>query len=133
MGQKIHPNGLRVGFFRKWNNTWFVEKEAYNSLFFAQQYLEHFLKTFFHFYSYTKNSATKKVLLVDLKWFLAGNTQLYFFVFFYKLRTKKRRWGFFTHNKRKINLSLLEKKNPYFQHKVNAVAIKLKNRLKSLK
>jgi len=93
MGQKVHPHGLRVGFYRKWNTTWFAEKNQYKALFFAQHQLEHFLKAFFHLYSYTKNSAAKKVALVDLKWFRSGNSQLYFFVFFYKFRTRKRRWG----------------------------------------
>ena len=93
MGQKVHPHGLRVGIFRKWNTTWFVNKNNYLSTFFAQQYLETFLKSFFHFYSYTKNSASKKVSLVDLKWFRTGKFRLYFFIFFYKFRSKKRRWG----------------------------------------
>ena len=87
MGQKVHPHGLRVGFYRKWNTTWFAEKSKYKSLFFAQHQLEHFLKAFFHLYSYTKNSAAKKIALVDLKWFRSGSSQLYFFVFFYKYRT----------------------------------------------
>lgn len=101
MGQKVHPHGLRVGIFRKWNTTWFVKKNNYLSTFFAQQYLENFLKSFFHFYSYTKNSASKKVSLVDLKWFRAGKARLYFFIFFYKFRSKKRRWGILHHKKRK--------------------------------
>lgn len=27
MGQKVHPNGLRVGIIRGWESTWFAEKE----------------------------------------------------------------------------------------------------------
>ena len=106
MGQKVHPHGLRVGFYRKWNTTWFAEKSKYKSLFFAQHQLEHFLKAFFHLYSYTKNSAAKKIALVDLKWFRSGSSQLYFFVFFYKYRTRKRRWGFSRYRKKKSTSNL---------------------------
>ena len=33
MGQKIHPNGFRVGITRDWHATWFAhKKEEYASL-----------------------------------------------------------------------------------------------------
>jgi hypothetical protein len=92
MGQKIHPHGLRLGVTRKWNTTWFAEEKKYKNSFYAQIQLECFLKSFLYFYSYVKNSATKRATLVELKWFRAGITQIYLFVFFYKFRTKKRRW-----------------------------------------
>ena len=123
MGQKVHPNGLRVGFYIKWNTTWFAEKNQYKSIFFAQHQLERFLKAFFHLYSYTKNSAAKKVALVDLKWFRSGNAHLYFFVFFYKFRTRKRRWGI---------LRFKKKKYKWHNKRINArfVFLKLKNKIK---
>lgn len=91
MGQKSHPTGVRVAVHRKWNTTWFAEGEAYKNSFFAQHQVEQFLKSFFYFYSSTKTSKTKRVWLVDLKWFRSGFYQLYLFVFFYKFKTKKRR------------------------------------------
>jgi len=93
MGQKVHPHGLRLGLNRKWNSTWFAEGVQYRTFFHAQLQLEHFLKAFLHLYPYVKNSATQKAALVDLKWFRSGISQIYLFVFFYKFRTKKRRWG----------------------------------------
>lgn len=91
MGQKSHPIGLRLGIHRKWNTTWFAEKNNYKISFFAQHQVEQILKAFFYFYSYTKNSSTKRLLLVDLKWYRAGFFQMYLFVFFYKFYSKKRR------------------------------------------
>lgn len=120
MGQKVHPHGLRVGFYRKWNTTWFAEKNQYKALFFAQHQLEHFLKAFFHLYSYTKNSATKKVALVDLKWFRSGNSQLYFFVFFYKFRTHKRRWGFARFVQKRKDLTAVNSKWKFNQQQIRA-------------
>lgn len=91
MGQKTHPIGLRIGIHRKWNTTWFAEGENYKTSFFAQNQVEQFFKSFFYFYSSTKSSWTKRVWLVDLKWFRSGLYQLYIFIFFYKFRTKKRK------------------------------------------
>jgi hypothetical protein len=103
MGQKVHPHGLRIGLIRKWNSTWFAENSQYKALFYAQFPLENFFKAFLHLYPYVKNSATKKALLVDLKWIRAGSSQLYLFIFFYKFRTRKRRWN--------LNTIICKKKN----------------------
>ena len=109
MGQKSHPTGVRVGIYRKWNTTWFAEGEAYKSSFFAQHQAEQFFKSFFYFYSSTKSSKTKRVWLVDLKWFRSGLYQLYVFIFFYKFKSRKRKlsirrrmkiWG--SYNKLKV-------------------------------
>ncbi|MEC7836753.1 MAG: 30S ribosomal protein S3, partial [Chloroflexota bacterium] len=32
MGQKIHPNGFRVGVTRDWHATWFAGQKEYASL-----------------------------------------------------------------------------------------------------
>lgn len=105
MGQKTHPIGLRVGIYRKWNTTWFAEKNIYKSSFFAQIQVEQFFKHFFYFYSYTKISKTKKVWLVDLKWYRLGTLQVYIFIFFYKFRPLR---GFVVRKvKKKISNKLL--------------------------
>lgn len=111
MGQKTHPHGLRIGLNRKWNFTWFAEGSQYNKSFYAQFQLEHFLKAFLHLYPYVKNSATKKAALVDLKWIRSGISQLYLFIFFYKFRTRKRRWDFnkFSTTKRKTDVNSLKR------------------------
>jgi hypothetical protein len=90
MGQKIHPHGLRVGINRKWNSSWFETTKNWKSLFFYQKQIEDFFKNFFYFYPYTRNSITKRVLLIDLKLFKYNARTLFLFIFFYKLRTKRR-------------------------------------------
>ena len=32
MGQKVHPNGLRVGIIKDWNSRWFAEKKNFGDL-----------------------------------------------------------------------------------------------------
>lgn len=32
MGQKVNPHGLRVGIIKKWNSTWFADKENFGDL-----------------------------------------------------------------------------------------------------
>ncbi len=91
MGQKIHPNGFRVSVHRKWNQTWFTPSTEWKDLFFHQQQLETFFKSFFYFNPYTKKSISKKVLLVDLKLYKYTGRQLFLFIFFYKMRTRRRR------------------------------------------
>jgi hypothetical protein len=90
MGQKIHPHGLRVGITRKWSSTWYETSSNWKSLFFYQKQLEDFFKSFFYFYPYTRKSITKRVLLVELKLFKFNARTLCLFVFFYKMRTKRR-------------------------------------------
>lgn len=91
MGQKVHPIGFRVGYTRKWNNNWFALGTEWKKLFFYQREVEHFFKLLFHYYSYTKISRRKRVLLFDVKFFKYTLNKLFLFVFFYKLRTKRRK------------------------------------------
>lgn len=91
MGQKIHPHGLRVGIHRKWNNSWFASGLEWKKLFFYQKEVENFFKVLFSFYPYTKISRIKKILLFDVKIFKYSIDKLFIFIFFYKLRTKRRK------------------------------------------
>lgn len=91
MGQKVHPNGFRVGISRKWNNNWFASGTEWKKLFFFQKEVETFFKLLFHYYSYTKISRRKRVLLFDVKFFKYTMNKLFLFIFFYKLRTKRRK------------------------------------------
>lgn len=91
MGQKIHPIGLRIGIHRKWNQTWFAENNQAKAMFFHQKNIESFFKAFFQKFAYTKLSMTKKLLVVDLKFYKYYTNTLYLFVFFYKMRTKRRK------------------------------------------
>lgn len=91
MGQKIHPIGFRVGVNRKWNYNWFATGAEWKKLFFYQKEVETFFRYLFHFYSYTKISRRKRVLLFDVKFFKYNLNKLFIFVFFYKFRTKRRK------------------------------------------
>jgi hypothetical protein len=59
-------------------------------MFSYQMQVEKLLKCFFYFYRYTKINATKRLLLVDAKIFKYGPRQIFLFVFFYKMVTKRR-------------------------------------------
>lgn len=114
MGQKIHPNGLRIGINRKWAGNWFAAGKEYKNLFFYQKQIEDFFKAFFHLYSYTKISTTKRLLIVDLKMFKYNTRHLFLFIFFYKFRTKRRK-EFITIQKKNIKplkYSRIFTKNP---------------------
>lgn len=112
MGQKIHPHGLRVGFSRKWNSSWFSTTLEWKQLFFYQRELENFFKVLFYFYPYTKISRRKKVLLFDLKLFKHNFTKIFIFVFFYKIRTRRRK------EVRPLLFAKKRRKRIYFKRKV---------------
>jgi small subunit ribosomal protein S3 len=44
VGQKVHPNGFRVGITKKWNSRWFAVKQKYGSWLVEDQLLKKFLK-----------------------------------------------------------------------------------------
>ena len=91
MGQKIHPQGLRVGLARKWNSNWFAVGSEWKTLFFYQKEVENFFKSLLYFYPYTKISRQKRVLLFDVKLFKYNLNKIFLFVFFYKFRTTRRK------------------------------------------
>ena len=91
MGQKIHPQGLRVGISRKWNSNWFATGAEWKTLFFYQKEVENFFKALLYFYPYTKISKQKRVLLFDVKLFKYNVNKIFLFVFFYKFRTTRRK------------------------------------------
>ncbi len=91
MGQKIHPVGLRVGLHRKWTNTWVSFSKEYTPSFNYQLQVEKMLKCFFYYYKFTKINTTKKVFLVDAKIYKNGPRQIFLFVFFYKMISKRRK------------------------------------------
>jgi hypothetical protein len=91
MGQKIHPQGLRVGISRKWNSNWFATGAEWKNLFFYQKEVENFFKALLYFYPYTKISKQKRVILFDVKLFKYNVNKIFLFVFFYKFRTTRRK------------------------------------------
>ncbi len=121
MGQKTHPHGLRIGIHRKWNSSWYGVGSEGKSLYFHQRSLEELFKVWFSFQKYTRLARTKRLLLVDLKMYKQGNHQFFIFVFFYKLRTKRRKGfkGFKVKNKwnKKKEALLIFQKHDVFKRK----------------
>lgn len=44
MGQKVHPNGFRVGITKKWNSRWFAGKSKYGTWLVEDQNIKKFLR-----------------------------------------------------------------------------------------
>ncbi len=44
MGQKVNPNGFRLGITHTWGSTWFATKEKYRTLFLADVRIRRFLE-----------------------------------------------------------------------------------------
>lgn len=44
MGQKVHPNGFRVGITKKWNSRWFAVKQKYGTWLVEDQNIKKFLR-----------------------------------------------------------------------------------------
>lgn len=111
MGQKINPQGLRTGFHRMWTQSWFSKQAEWKNLFFYQQQLEVFFQYFFSKVAYTKITQSLKILLVDLKFYKYSSWLVVLFVFFYKMRTTRRRALKIFKSKRKKEKIVLFKEN----------------------
>jgi len=49
VGQKVHPNGLRVGVFRNWNSRWFASKKDLPALLVEDVKIRRYIKnTYYH-------------------------------------------------------------------------------------
>lgn len=48
MGQKVHPNGLRVGFFKDWNSRWFAEGKELPALLVEDTKLRRYIKSAYY-------------------------------------------------------------------------------------
>ena len=44
MGQKVHPNGMRVGVIRNWNSRWFADKSSFGDTLVEDYNLRKYLK-----------------------------------------------------------------------------------------
>lgn len=45
MGQKVHPNGMRLGIIRDWDSKWFAAGREYSEQLIEDQHIRTFLKT----------------------------------------------------------------------------------------
>ncbi|MGY5450811.1 30S ribosomal protein S3 [Agarivorans sp. MS3-6] len=43
MGQKVHPNGIRLGIVKPWNSTWYADKSEYADNLFSDHKVRQFL------------------------------------------------------------------------------------------
>ncbi len=91
MGQKIHPQGFRSGFTRKWDSGWYALGLEWKKIFFYQKELEQFFHFIFQRYTYTKISRRTRVLLFDIKLFKYILSKFFIFVLFYRFRTHRRK------------------------------------------
>jgi small subunit ribosomal protein S3 len=49
MGQKIHPNGFRVGITRDWNSRWYSRKKDFGDLLIEDDRIRKFIKEEYYF------------------------------------------------------------------------------------
>ena len=60
MGQKIHPNGFRVGITRDWNSRWFARKKEFADLLFEDYQVRRFIKKEYYFAQIPKVEIERK-------------------------------------------------------------------------
>ena len=110
MGQKTHPNGLRVGIYRKWISSWYgsrneqnkynpsLKKNYYSSQgtisarggnFFSNR--DDFIENIFKRYLITKISFARRLILVDFRFFKGSGGQTYGFLFYTKLIRRQKK------------------------------------------
>ena len=104
MGQKTHPNGLRVGLYRKWVSSWYGSPKEHiksnpsqrNQYSISQGVIsvrggvyltnmEDFVENFFKRYFITKVSFTRQLILVDFRLFKGFGGHTYGFLFYTKI------------------------------------------------
>jgi len=60
MGQKIHPNGFRVGVTRDWNSRWFSKKQGFGDLLLEDDRIRKFVKEEYYFAGIPKVEIERK-------------------------------------------------------------------------
>ena len=60
MGQKIHPNGFRVGITRDWNSRWFARKRHFADLLVEDHKVRRFIKKEYYFAQIPKVEIERK-------------------------------------------------------------------------
>jgi small subunit ribosomal protein S3 len=60
MGQKIHPNGFRVGITRDWDSRWYSRKEGFGDLLIEDAKIRRFIKEEYYFAGIPKVEIERK-------------------------------------------------------------------------
>lgn len=60
MGQKIHPNGFRVGITRDWDSRWYARKDKFADLLVEDDKIRRFIKQEYYFASIPKVEIERK-------------------------------------------------------------------------
>jgi small subunit ribosomal protein S3 len=60
MGQKIHPNGFRVGITRDWNSRWYSRKKGFGDLLVEDDKIRRFIKQEYYFAGIPKVEIERK-------------------------------------------------------------------------
>ena len=84
MGQKVHPIGLRLGIHRKWKSSWYFDSNNYTKFLHMNLDIEKFFKGLLYYYPI-------KTLLMNCQIIKLPSNHLYIFIFFYRLRRKKKK------------------------------------------
>lgn len=67
MGQKVHPNGMRIGIIRSWNSSWFAGKHNYAKILHDELAIRKYLKTTLDGMSVSKVEISINSNVVDIK------------------------------------------------------------------
>lgn len=133
MGQKINAQGWRTGFHRGWSQIWVSNSfTEWKDVFLYQFEIEVFFQFFLSNITYRRILKILKVLLVFIKTFKVQMSESTLFIFFYKMRTPRRRAN---RNYKKIYRKTFYKKK-YIKKALSRTFIKkpmVKLFLKSLK
>ena len=60
MGQKIHPNGFRVGITRDWDSRWYARKDTFGDLLVEDDKIRRFIKNEYYFAGIPKVEIERK-------------------------------------------------------------------------
>jgi len=96
MGSRINPNGLRLGLYKKWETSWFINRLQFSKFLHLNFELKIFLKGFLYIYP-------KQALLLYCRFIKSTSNLLIINVLFYRLRQK--RLSLFEKTKNFLNLS----------------------------
>lgn len=92
MGQRINAQGWRTGFHRGWVQSWVSNSVTeWKDVFLYQFEIELFFQFFLSNISYRRIIKILKILLVFIKTFKIQLSESTLFIFFYKMRTPRRR------------------------------------------
>ena len=97
MGQKTHPIGLRLGYYRKWASSWYgseITNQPSHGVIASRggnyySVLESILLSIFKRYALTKFTKSKNIARVDFRIFKGFGGHMYGFIIYTKIIGKR--------------------------------------------